>query len=131
MKTHPKSAQSNPAQSRSANHLGKAQQGRGTDSRVAYAQRLSNQLMSTEELLAVLKRETPRFFELCSVVGEWVWIQFPAPQPKRVTELLSRLGFHWSRRRAARQHPCGKFSDAISNVDPRHTYGCYAPVAKS
>ncbi len=127
MKTHPKSAQLNPAQSRSANHLGK---GRGNDSRVAYGPRLSNQLMNTEELLAVLKREAPRFFDKCSVVGKWVWIQFPAPQPKRVTALLSRLGFHWSPRRMAWQHPCGKFSDAISDVDPRQTYGSYSPARR-
>lgn len=87
-------------------------------------------MMKTEELLAVLKRETPKLFERCTVIGAWVWIQFPSAQPKRVTELLSRLGFHWSRRRMAWQHPCGDFSDAISNVDPRDTYGSYFPAKR-
>jgi len=83
--------------------------------------------MSTEQLLAVLKREAPRFFQLSMVVGTWVWVAFGERQPKRVTALLSQLGFHWSKRRMAWQHPCGHFVDGPSNVDPRETYGCSYP----
>lgn len=84
--------------------------------------------MNVEQLLEVLKREAPRFWELSAVVGQWVWVQFSEPQPKRVTSLLAQLGFWWSKRRGCWMHPCGLFSDAVSNGDPRETYGCYYPA---
>jgi len=49
-------------------------------------------------LLALLRRETPRFFEL-AIVGKWAWIQFAEKQPNEVTRVLAELGFHWNRAR--------------------------------
>lgn len=83
--------------------------------------------MATGQLLAVLKREAPRFFESSMVVGNWVWVAFEQRQPRRVTALLSQLGFHWAKRRQAWQHPCGHFVNGPSRVDPRETYGVRYP----
>jgi hypothetical protein len=42
--------------------------------------RRANRQMETEKLLALLRSETPNFFELAEVVGKWVWIQFSDKQ---------------------------------------------------
>ena len=128
MKTQSRIEQSQkPASTRSANHLGDRRERRGEFSGIDFGLRLRNQSLETERVLEMLRREAPRFFQLSAVVGRWVWVQFPEPQPRRVTALLSEFGFHWSRRRQCWQHPCGVFSDSISSSDPRETYGCYYP----
>jgi hypothetical protein len=43
--------------------------------------RRANRALDTEKLLALLRSQTPRFFELAEVVGKWVWIQFTEKQP--------------------------------------------------
>jgi hypothetical protein len=40
--------------------------------------RRANRALETEKLLALLRNQTPRFFELAEIVGKWVWIQFAA-----------------------------------------------------
>ena len=82
-------------------------------------------LLNTENLLALLRRETPKFFELAEVVGKWVWIQFDQKQPVTVTAVLSELGFHWNNKRQSWQHPCGLFRDRSVSFDPRQKYGSY------
>jgi cell wall-associated NlpC family hydrolase len=54
-----------------------------TDKRakINIARRQANRALNTDRLLAVLRRETPKFFELAEVVGKWVWIQFDGKQP--------------------------------------------------
>ena len=81
--------------------------------------------MNTEALLALLRREAPKFFELAEVVGKWVWIQFAEKQPPTVTAVLSELGFHWNHKRQSWQHPCGLFRDQRAPFDPRQKYGSY------
>jgi hypothetical protein len=61
--------------------------------------RRANRALETERLLALLRNETPRFFELAEVVGKWVWIQFTEKQPSEVTRVLAELGFHWNNTR--------------------------------
>jgi hypothetical protein len=130
MKTHHnQSSNLNPAGFRSAMHLGN--RGRGQLPRIDFRLRHQNRALATEKLLELLKREAPRFWELSAVVGKWVWVAFDGRQPKQVTMLLAQFGFHWSRRRQCWQHPCGKFSDAISPRDPREKYGSYYAADQS
>ncbi|HEX3799689.1 MAG TPA: hypothetical protein VH413_13410 [Verrucomicrobiae bacterium] len=69
--------------------------------------RRANRRLETAKLLALLREETPRFFELAEVVGKWVWIQFTEKQPSDITRVLAELGFHWNNTRQTWQHPCG------------------------
>jgi len=89
------------------------------------ARRHANRALNTEGLLALLRSEAPKFFELAEVVGKWVWIQFDCKQPVAVTSVLSELGFHWNNKRQSWQHPCGLFRDQSVTFDPRKKYGSY------
>ena len=92
---------------------------------IDFTRRNANRNLNTEKLLALLRRETPKFFELVEVVGKWVWIQFDGKQPVTVTAVLSELGFHWNNKRQSWQHPCGLFRDRSVSFDPRRKYGSY------
>ena len=87
--------------------------------------RRANRKLETEKLLALLRSETPDFFELAEVVGKWVWIQFSDKQPPTVTRVLAELGFHWNNTRQTWQHPCGTIPDERATYDPRRRYGSY------
>jgi hypothetical protein len=95
--------------------------------KIDFRQRFYNRGLSTAKVLDLLYHETPRFWELCEVVGKWVWIQFDESQSRDITADLSQLGFHWNRRRQVWQHPCGRFSTG-SRRDPRQTYRSYFPA---
>src|ERR1039458_7948921 len=56
------------------------------------ARRQTNRTLNTEKLLALLRRETPKFFELAEVVSKGGWIRFDGKQPVTVTAVLSELG---------------------------------------
>ena len=84
-----------------------------------------NRSLDTENLLSLLRIETPRFFELAEVVGKWVWITFTEKQPSDVTRVLAELGFHWNNTRQSWQHPCGTLTLDPANYDPRKRYGSY------
>ena len=90
--------------------------------------RRANRALETEKLLALLRSETPNFFELAEVVGKWVWIQFSDKQPPAVTSVLAELGFHWNNHRQTWQHPCGTIRDERATYDPRKRYGSYFPA---
>ena len=98
-----------------------------TDSRakIDFTRRNANRNLNPDKLLALLRSETPNFFELAEVVGKWVWIQFDGKQPVTVTAVLSELGFHWNNKRQSWQHPCGMFRDQSVRFDPRRKYGSY------
>jgi hypothetical protein len=64
--------------------------------KIDMALRRANRQLKTEKLLALLRNETPRFFEVAEVIGKWVWIQFSDKQPSEVTRELAELGFHWN-----------------------------------
>jgi hypothetical protein len=96
-----------------------------TRAKINIARRQANRALNTDRLLALLRRETPKFFELAEVVGKWVWIQFDGKQPVTVTAVLSELGFHWNNKRQSWQHPCGLFRDQSARFDPRRKYGSY------
>jgi hypothetical protein len=96
-----------------------------TRAKINIARRQANRALNTERLLALLRRETPNFFELAEVVGKWVWIQFTEKQPSEITRVLAELGFHWNNTRQAWQHPCGTIPDERATYDPRKRYGSY------
>jgi len=87
--------------------------------------RRANRKLETDKLLALLRSETPNFFDLAEVVGKWVWIQFSDKQPPTVTRVLAELGFHWNNTRQTWQHPCGTIPDERATYDPRRRYGSY------
>ncbi|HEV2455851.1 MAG TPA: hypothetical protein VGY98_16420 [Verrucomicrobiae bacterium] len=93
--------------------------------KIDYKKRFANRSLDTEKLLALLRSETPKFFELAEVVGKWVWIQFSDKQPSTVTAILAELGFHWNNARQAWQHPCGTITERRATYDPRKRYGSY------
>jgi hypothetical protein len=94
---------------------------------IDFKRRFVNRGLSTEKVLDLLYHETPRLWELCQVVGKWVWVQFDHRQPPTVTAELAQFGFHWNRRRQVWQHPCGQFATG-SRRDPRQTYRSYFPA---
>jgi len=93
--------------------------------KIDFALRRTNRSLETEKLLALLRNQTPRFFELAEVVGKWVWITFTEKQPSDVTRVLAELGFHWNNTRQSWQHPCGTLPDERATYDPRKRYGSY------
>ncbi|HEU5122464.1 MAG TPA: hypothetical protein VFW05_00215 [Verrucomicrobiae bacterium] len=92
---------------------------------IDFERRFANRRLSTERLLALLRNDAPRFFELAEVVGKWVWVQFTDKQPREVTALLAELGFHWNNKRRVWQHPCGMYRDVAAVRDPRTKYRSY------
>ena len=90
--------------------------------RIDFARRQANRELPTDQLLALLRSESPRFYELAEVVGKWVWIQFAEKQPREVTASLAQFGFHWNNTRQTWQHPCGALTQG-SPGDPRAKYG--------
>ena len=68
----------------------------GTENRpeIDFTLRRANRALKTEKLLALLRSDAPRFFEIAEVVGKWVWIQFSNKQPPAITRVLSEFGFH-------------------------------------
>jgi transposase len=100
----------------------------GSRPQIDFKRRNANRVLNTENLLALLRRETPNFFELAEVVGKWVWIQFDGKQPSDVTRVLAELGFHWNKNRQTWQHPCGVFRDKAASFDPRTIYRSYFPA---
>jgi hypothetical protein len=93
--------------------------------KIDFALRRANRSLETQKLLALLRNQTPRFFELAEVVGQWVWIQFDGKQPSEVTRVLAELGFHWNNARQTWQHPCGTIPVEPATYDPRRKYGSY------
>jgi hypothetical protein len=95
---------------------------------IDFERRRANRRLSTEKLIALLRAEAPRFFEVAEIVGKWVWIQFNEKQPREVTSVLAQLGFHWNYKRQVWQHPCGMYRDEASVYDPRKKYRSYFPA---
>ena len=93
--------------------------------KINFARRMANRALNTDSLLAVLRNQSPRFFELAEVVGQWVWIQFREQPAVPMRQQLAELGFHWNNVRQAWQHPCGLYRDRRVAFDPRKKYGSY------
>src|SRR5262245_37433591 len=94
---------------------------------VNFAERDFNRSLPLEKVLEKLKRWMPAQYELCEVVGRWVWITFPDAPAERVRAELSQLGFHWNNTRKCWQHPCGATLPR-GTQEPREKYPVYAPA---
>jgi hypothetical protein len=92
---------------------------------IDFALRRANRELDAEKLLALLRSEAPRFFEVAEVVGKWVWIQFSDKQPPTVTSVLAQFGFHWNNTRRVWRHPCGAIRKERAAFDPRKRYRSY------
>jgi len=57
---------------------------------IDFAKRQANRQLPTDKLIALLRAEAPKFFEIAEVVGKWVWIQFTG----EATARLAEFGFH-------------------------------------
>jgi len=90
-------------------------------------ERRKNRMLPTEGVLHLLRTEAPKFWAICEVVGQWVWVQFSDKQPREVTMALSEFGFHWNNTRQVWQHPCGTWIERTPR-DPREKYGSYFPA---
>ncbi|MBI5386771.1 MAG: hypothetical protein HZA90_19035 [Verrucomicrobia bacterium] len=93
--------------------------------RIDFAQRDANRNLATRDLLALLRSEAPKLYDLAQVVGKWVWIQFADKQPPTITSQLAEFGFHWNNKRQVWQHPCGPVTVDASPDDPRQKYGSF------
>ncbi|HWN97178.1 MAG TPA: hypothetical protein VNT99_19260, partial [Methylomirabilota bacterium] len=95
--------------------------------RISIKERRKNRALPTELVLNLLRTEAPRFWEVCEVVGKWIFVTFSEKQPREVTAALSELGFHWNNIRQCWQHPCGTLAERTP-LDPRIKYGSYFPA---
>ena len=93
--------------------------------KIDFALRYANRALNTESVLALLRKETPGFFDVAEVVGKWVWIRFSEIPAAEIRQQLAQLGFHWNNTRQSWQHPCGTIADERANYDPRKRYGSY------
>ena len=95
--------------------------------RISIKERRKNQSLPTEKVLHLLRTKAPRFWEICEVVGQWVWITFGEKQPREVTMALSEFGFTWNHIRQCWQHHGGTIAPRTP-LDPRIKYGSYFPA---
>jgi len=85
-----------------------------------------NRELPTQTVLALLKAQLPRQYELAEIVGKWIWLEFPKASQRAAAHTLSQLGFHWNQRRCVWQHPCGACAPFATHPnDPRSKYGSY------
>jgi hypothetical protein len=90
----------------------------------AFAAHAANRELSTQTVLALLKAQLPTQYELAEIVGQWVWLDFPARTHRAAANVLWRLGFHWNQRRCLWQHPCGACAPYnVHSGDPRQKFG--------
>ena len=92
--------------------------------------RQANRTLPTPHVLSALLEADPRLYELCEVVGEWVWITLAEPPPQAVRATLSQLGFHWNAARQCWQHPCGQLRTR-GQTEPHEKYESYVPADRA
>lgn len=85
-------------------------------------------MAATLQEVARLRAELPEAIPYARIVGRWVWVEYPEKPDGQTRAALKRLGYHWSRRRGAWQHPCG-WRSRRSSRDPRAHYGVVPAVA--
>jgi len=90
-----------------------------------YAGAVANRGLSSVEVLDRLHKEKPEVLPAVRVVGRWLWAEFEEKPGEDVLKAVKVLGFRWSRRRKAWQHPCGDTGRKrpARGYDPRDKYG--------
>ena len=109
------------------NRTAKVSENKPQQPQIDLQKRQFHRSLSLPRVLQLLQTQSPKFWEVSQVVGNWVWIQFEEKQPRQITAELSQLGFHWNNRRQVWQHPCGQITFS-ANFDPRRKYRSYFPA---
>ena len=71
------------------------------------AHHLRHRSLSQQQVLAFIQQRIPRQWAAVEVIGEWVWVHVSRSLLELERSQLCELGFHFSPRRRAWQHPCG------------------------
>ena len=70
--------------------------------------------LALPQVLGFVRRRVGRQWGFAEVVGQWVWVHASDTLTELERSMLFELGFHWSARRRAWQHPCGVFQSPAS-----------------
>ena len=108
----------------------KTRRGGATLPPIDHARRSANRTMPKDFVLSALVDADPRLYELCEVVGEWLWISLAEPPPQQVRITLAQLGFHWNNTRQCWQHPCGQLRSR-GQQEPREKYESFYPADRA
>ena len=84
---------------------------------------LRHRSLSREQVLLFLQLRIPRQWPAVECVGQWVWLHVSRSLLELERAQLFELGFHYSPRRAARQHPCG-----VSSSPSREPFRRFRPA---
>src|SRR5687767_4916410 len=79
--------------------------------------------LSLAQVLAAIRGRVCRQWGFTEVVGQWVWVHASDTLTSLERAWLFELGFHWSPRRRAYQHPCG-----VSSSPSREPFATYFPA---
>jgi hypothetical protein len=82
--------------------------------------------LSREQVLEFIQQRIPRQWAAVEVVGQWVWVRSSRSLLSLEQALLFEVGFHFSPRRGAWQHPCG-----VSSSPSREPFARYRPAWQS
>lgn len=84
---------------------------------------LRNRTLEQCHVLGFIRRRIYRQWGLTEVVGSWVWVHRTCTVTEQERSFLFELGFHWSARREAWQHPYG-----VSHSSSRQQFVRYFPA---
>jgi len=90
--------------------------------RITKEEWIANRRLSTADVIDRLPAEAK---EHAYIVGAWVWIEFPVKPKQEILNQIKDLGFRYSKKRKAWQHPCGVFRSKAP-YDPKDKYGVTA-----
>ena len=79
--------------------------------------------LSQNQVLEFIRQRVPRQWQFVEVVGQWVWVHVSDSLLGLERALLFELGFHYSARRRAFQHPCG-----VPSAPGRMTFAKWFPA---
>ena len=82
--------------------------------------------LSLHQVLGVLRCRFRRQWGYTEVVGQWVWVHRSPELQWLERALLFELGFHYSPRRRAYQHPCG-----VPSSSSREPFVKYFPAEQA
>ena len=77
-------------------------------------------------MLAGIRARVCRQWGFTEVVGQWVWVHVSDTLTSLERAWLFELGFHYSARRRAFQHPCG-----VPSAPGREPFAKYLPAEQS
>jgi uncharacterized membrane protein YeiB len=82
--------------------------------------------LSQVKVLEFIRDRIPRQWGYTEVVGQWVWVHLSRSLLQLERAWLFELGFHFSPRRRAFQHPCG-----VPSSPGRQPFATYFPAEQA